>query len=151
MKRWLLHPWLTTRSQIALGLVFVIAALGKIQDPPAFAKAIWNYQLAPIWSIHPAALVLPWLELFCGIALCLGLWVRTTTLWILGLLTVFTLALSINLARHRPVDCGCFSLAGPAKTEAERLVDLRWAILRDLGLMLLAGQILFAAREPKPE
>lgn len=151
MRRWLLHPWLTTRTKIALGLVFVIAALSKISDPPAFAKAMWNYQLAPLWSIHPAALVLPWLELLCGLALCLGLWVRAATLWIFGLLVVFALALSINLARHHPVDCGCFSLAGPVKTEAERLVDLRWAILRDLGLMLLAAQILFASQPLKPE
>jgi putative oxidoreductase len=151
MKRWLLHPWLTARAQIALGLVFVVAALGKIQDPPAFAKAIWNYQLAPLWSIHPAALMLPWLELFCGLALCLGFWVRSATLWILGLLVVFTLALSINLARHHPVDCGCFTPAGPAKSETERLVDLRWAILRDLGLMLLAGQILLVTRSSKSE
>jgi len=151
MKHWLRHPWLTTRTQITLGLIFVIAALSKISDPPAFAKAMWNYQLAPLWSIHPAALVLPWLELLCGLALCLGLWVRAATLWVLGLLVVFALALSINLARRHPVDCGCFSLAGPARTEAERLVDLRWAILRDLGLMLLAAQILLASRPSERE
>jgi len=150
MKR-LLHPWLTVRTQIALGLVFVVAALGKVADPPAFAKAIWNYQLFPAWSVHPVAIVLPWLEIFCGLALCLGLWVRAATSWLLALLLAFTVALSINLARHHPVDCGCFHLGGPAKTEAERLVDLRWAILRDLGLMLLAAQILLATRQPRQE
>jgi putative oxidoreductase len=151
MRRYLLHPWLTVRTQIALGLVFLIAALGKVADPPAFAKAIWNYQLLPPWSVHPLALVLPWLELLCGLALCLGLWTRAAASWILALLLTFTVALSINLARHHPVDCGCFHLNGPAKTEAERLVDLRWSILRDLGLILLATQILVATRQPRPE
>ena len=149
MRRYLLDPWLTVRTQIALGLVFVIAAFGKLLDPPAFAKAIWNYQLLPPWSVHPLALVMPWLELLCGLALCLGLWVRAATSWLLALLVVFTVALSINLARHHPVDCGCFHLGGPVKTDAQRLVDLKWAILRDLGLMLLAGQILLATGKPR--
>ena len=35
--RWLEHPWLTTRVQIALGVIFIAAALPKIVDPPSFA------------------------------------------------------------------------------------------------------------------
>ncbi len=149
MKRWLLHPWLTTRTSFALGLVFVLAAVSKIADPPEFAKAIWLYHLAPAWSIHPAALVLPWLELACGLALCLGVWTRAAAGWISLLLLAFTLALSINLARRNPVDCGCFGNATVARTEEERLVDMKWAILRDLGMLLLAAQILMASSRTK--
>lgn len=148
MRRWLLHPWLTVRAQIALGLVFVIAALAKIADPPGFAKAVWMYQLAPAWSLHPAALVLPWLELLCGLALCLGLWTRAAAGWIAALLLGFIVALSINLARQHPVDCGCFGTETATRTEAERLTDMQWTILRDLGLLLLAGQVLAATRRP---
>ncbi len=144
MRKWLFHPWLTVRAQFALGLVFVIASLPKIMDPPGFAKSVWMYQLVPALFIHPAALVLPWLELLCGLALCLGLWVRAAAGWIAILLLVFTTALSINLARHHPVDCGCFTTDTVVKTDAERLSDLRWAILRDLGFLLLAAQILAA-------
>jgi putative oxidoreductase len=145
MRRWLLHPWLTVRAQIGLGLVFIIAALSKIADPPGFAKSLWLYQLAPSWSLHPAALVLPWLELLCGLALCLGLWTRAAACWIAALLVAFTLALSINLARHHPVDCGCFRAEIVTKTEEERLRDMKWAILRDLGLLLLAAQVIASA------
>ena len=145
MRRWLLHPWLTVRAQIALGLVFVIAALAKIADPPGFAKFIWMYQLAPAWSLHPTALVLPWLELLCGLALCLGLWTRAAASWIAALLLAFIVALAINLARHHPVDCGCFGTTTVTKTEAERLEDMQWTILRDLGMLLLAAQVLVAS------
>ena len=85
MIRRLLHPWLTVRAQIALGAVFVAAALPKLIDPPGFAEAIWNYQLAPAWLIHPAALALPWLEVLCGLALCLGVWVRAAAAWLAAL------------------------------------------------------------------
>jgi len=143
------HPWLTVRTQFVLGAVFIAAALPKLIDPPGFVRAMWNYQLFPGWSLQPAALVLPWLELLCGLALCLGLWTRAAAAWLGALLLVFTAALSINLARHHPVDCGCFGTHVQARTETERLQDLRWAILRDLGLLLLAAQVLAAGAQTR--
>jgi uncharacterized membrane protein YphA (DoxX/SURF4 family) len=145
LSAWILHPWLTVRAQIGLGAVFVAAALPKLLDPPGFAKAIWNYQLAPAWLIHPAALALPWLELLCGLALILGLWARAATAWLAALLLVFITALSFNLARNHPVDCGCFTTGASARSAQERVGDMRWAILRDLGLLALAAQILAGA------
>ena len=145
MMRRLLHPWLTVRAQIALGAVFVAAALPKLVDPPGFAQSIWNYQLAPAWLIHPAALTLPWLELLCGLALCLGVWARAAAGWIGALLLVFVTALTINLVRNHPVDCGCFRTGATASTARERVADMRWAIARDLGMLALAAQILAGA------
>jgi uncharacterized membrane protein YphA (DoxX/SURF4 family) len=147
----LLHPWLTVRAQIALGAVFVAAAWPKLADPPGFAEAIWNYRLAPSWLVHPAALVLPWLELLCGVALILGLWVRAAAAWAGTLLLVFVAALSIDLARGHPVDCGCFQTQAAPRAAPERLADMRWDIARDLGLLLLAAQILAAAARRRQE
>ncbi len=145
---WLRHPRATLAARLILGLVFIVAAVPKIADPPGFAKAIWAYELFPAWSLNPMALTLPWLELFCGLALCLGFWLRAATLWIGALLLSFCLALGINLVRRHPVDCGCFGSAVP-KTEAERLADMRWSFLRDLGLLLLAAQVLVATGGPR--
>ncbi|HEY3270503.1 MAG TPA: MauE/DoxX family redox-associated membrane protein [Geothrix sp.] len=142
--QWLLHPKLTMAVRIALGLVFIAAALPKIGDPPGFAKAIWAYQLVPGPALNPMALVLPWLELFCGLALCLGIWIRAAAAWVAMMLLAFGFALSINLARHHPVDCGCFGGAAQ-KTMAEQFADMRWSLLRDAGLLLLAGQVLLAS------
>lgn len=144
MRAWLTHPWLTLRCQMALGALFIAAALPKLADPPTFAKTMWAYGLFPAWTIHPVALSLPWLELLTGAALCLGIKVRAAALWLGTLLVAFILALSINLARRHPVDCGCFG-SSRAKSEHERLVDMRWAILRDLGMLALAVQIWVAS------
>jgi len=148
MRRLLLHPKLTLAVRTVLGLTFIAAALTKIVDPPDFAKVIWAYSLFPPWSLHPLALILPWLELFCGLALCVGLWIRAAALWIAALLLSFSLALAINLARHHPVDCGCFG-ATPHRTEAERITDMHWSLLRDAGLLLLALQVLLASAPRK--
>ena len=151
MRRWLLHPWLTVRAACLLGAVFGVAALPKLADPPAFAKAMHAYGLFPAWSIHPAALVLPWLELLAGAALCLGFRVRAAALWTATLLLAFVAALSLNLARRHPVDCGCFDPHLSTRSADERLADMRWTILRDLGLLLLAAQVLAASREGRPD
>lgn len=145
MRRLLQHPWLRLGARIILGLVFISAALPKIADPPGFAKAIWAYELFPAWSLNPLALCLPWLELFCGLALLMGWWRRAAGLWVAGLLLCFVMALSINVSRRHPVDCGCFGGSAP-KTEAERLADMRWTIARDLGLLLLAAHLLWATK-----
>ncbi len=149
MSRWLLHPRLTLLVRLILGVTFVLAALPKIGDPPSLAKAIWAYQLVPALALNPMALVLPWLELLCGLALLAGVWVRAAALWVGALLLAFSLALAVNLAQHRPIDCGCFGTAGP-RTEAERLADMRRDLLRDLGLLLLVAQVLAATAPRKP-
>jgi uncharacterized membrane protein YphA (DoxX/SURF4 family) len=125
-----------------LGLVFLGAALPKLADPPGFAKAIWAYELFPAWSLNPLALVLPWLELACGLALCLDVWLRAAALWVGALLLSFSLALTLNLARRHPVDCGCFGASAP-KNQSQRMADMRWTLMRDLGLLLLVAHLLW--------
>jgi putative oxidoreductase len=44
------------------------------------------------------------------------------------------------------VDCGCFGTSKVQKTDAERLRDMKIAIARDVGLLILAAQILLATR-----
>ena len=145
----LLHPRITLAARFILGALFIAAALPKLADPPGFMRALWNYLLFPGWALGPMALVVPWLELLCGLALIAGLWPRAAAGWLGLMLLAFVAALSINLARRHPVDCGCFgSHPGPPRSEPERLAALRWDILRDLGLLLLAAQILAATRKP---
>lgn len=153
MSRGLASEWLTVRVQFVLAAFFVVAGLAKIADPPGFAHEIHNYGLVPGVAVNAMALVLPWLELIVGVGLFLGI-ARRSAARILGiLLIVFIVALSINLARGKPVDCGCFGTSPGAaqKTDAQRLKDMKLVILRDVGLLLLAGQILYATRrEERP-
>ena len=146
MKDKLLSPWMTVRVQFVLAAFFVVAAVAKIADPPGFAHEIYNYRLLPAAAVNALALVLPWLELLTGAALFFGLWRREAAGMLGVLLLVFIGALSINLARKHPVDCGCFGTSKVERTEAERLSDMKLAILRDVGLLALVAQILAAAR-----
>jgi len=143
-RSWLSHPWLTTRVQIALGLFFVAAALPKLADPPSFAHMIYNYRIAPGPLVNLSALVLPWLELLCGVALLLGIWSRTAALVVGGLLVVFTAAVSLNLIRGHAVECGCFDVRDAGKSVEERFADMRMLVVRDAGMLLMVAQIVWA-------
>src|SRR3954462_10571340 len=112
----LTHPWLTVRVQIALGAIFIAAALPKIADPPSFAHMIFNYRLVPGSLVNLSALILPWGELLCGLALVLGIWTRPSRTLVALLLIVFIVAIGINLFRGNAIDCGCFNVADAGKT-----------------------------------
>ena len=151
MKRFFTSPWLTIRVQLALGAIFVIAAIPKIADPPSFAHMIYNYRLVPGSLINLSALVMPWVELLAGLALILGVWkaaARTVT----GiLLAVFIIAISINLARDNAIDCGCFNVADRGKTHEQRIFDMKVDVFRDLGMLLMVGQLWWAAKSEEDE
>jgi uncharacterized membrane protein YphA (DoxX/SURF4 family) len=147
----LTHPWLTVRTQIALGLFFVVAALPKVADPPSFAHMIYNYRLLPGPLVNLAALAMPWAELLTGIALICGIWRRTAACLVGTLLFVFIVAISINLLRGNAIDCGCFDVADAGKSVAERLHDMRMVIVRDVGMLLLVVQGLVGARRTEED
>jgi uncharacterized membrane protein YphA (DoxX/SURF4 family) len=143
----LLSPWLTVRVQIALGAIFVVAALPKIVDPPSFAHMIYNYRLVPGFAINFLALVMPWVELLTGIALILGVWRRSAAALIGAMLLVFILAIGINLARDNAIDCGCFEVNPIEKTHDQLIADMWIVLLRDVGMMFMVGQIWMAGRK----
>jgi len=147
----LTHPWLTVRVQIALGAIFVAAALPKIADPPSFAHMIYNYRILPGALINLSALVMPWVELLAGLCLILGVWTRSAR-WIVGLmLVVFMIAISINLFRGNAIDCGCFDTSAANKTYDERIRDMWIVILRDAGMLIMIAQLWFAERSQRTE
>jgi hypothetical protein len=132
------------RVQIALGAVFVASAIPKLVDPPAFAHMIYNYRLLPGTLVNALALVMPWIELLVGVLLVLGAWRREAALVAALLLVVFLGAIGWNLLRGHAIDCGCFDVRSAGKTPEQLLADMKWVMLRDVGLLLLAGQVLLA-------
>jgi len=142
----LTHPWLTIRVQIALGIFFVAAALPKIVDPPSFAHMVYNYRIVPGALINAMALIMPWIELLSGLALILGIWKDAARTIIAALLVVFITAITINLMRNNVIDCGCFDVSAANKTHDERLADMHWVVIRDLGMLLMCAQGWWASR-----
>jgi len=139
--------WPSRIIRVGLGLVFVYSSWSKLADPPGFAQMIWNYRILPAYLVNPAALVLPWMELLAGLALVSGILHKGAALAAALMLALFIAALATDLARGIAVDCGCFSVVAQAKSATELFAGMQLDILRDAGLLLLAGQVLFSRME----
>jgi uncharacterized membrane protein YphA (DoxX/SURF4 family) len=146
LKQWLTSPWLTIRVQIALGLIFVVAALSKLTDPPSFAHMIYNYRILPGGLINISALIMPWVEILAGLALILGVWTRAARTIIGLMLMMFIIAISWNLLRGNAIDCGCFDVSAAGKTYEARIRDMWIVVLRDLGMLLMVAQLWWSER-----
>ena len=109
INRVLTNPSIEMWARWILGIVFVYASIHKIVYPADFAKIIYGYGLFPAMVINAMAIILPYVELFSGVCLLVGIWPRSAAILINGLLLVFILAISINLIRGHHFDCGCFS------------------------------------------
>ncbi|NQV30006.1 MAG: DoxX family membrane protein [Candidatus Marinimicrobia bacterium] len=115
--------------RIGLGLLFVYASLDKIWHPGLFAKAISNYRLLPLPLLQLSAIILPWLELTCGVALILNRYHRAANLVIGSLLLIFILAILSAMARGLDFNCGCFGVS------SEETNIGFWKVAQNMGLL----------------
>ncbi len=119
--------------RIGLGLLFIYASLDKIWNPGLFAKSISNYRILPLPLLHISAIILPWLEFLCGLALILNKYPRAANAWIAGLLLVFIMAVISAMSRGLDFNCGCFNVN-------EATANLGFGkIAENIGLLLCAG------------
>ncbi len=106
--------------RISLGVYFVNAGIMKALDPVMFLKAVRLYDMlpeSPAIFINATAVVLPWLEILCGVALVLGLMRRGAGTIIALMLAVFSPAIFLRalvVMREEAIsffdvefDCGC--------------------------------------------
>jgi putative oxidoreductase len=95
-------------GRVVLAGVFIYAGALKVLDPQEFLLDVRSFQmLGDPWAAC-LALGLPWLEIFCGLALLLGGWTRGACLVLGGLLLAFAAAFIQAWARGLDVTCGCF-------------------------------------------
>lgn len=107
-------------ARLVLGGLFIYMALPKIGNPSDFLKLIRLYHMvpeSPPYFLNGITIVLPWLEMICGLGLILGVLVRGASGSMAIMLAVFTpviflRALAIRATEGIPFfqtafDCGC--------------------------------------------
>jgi putative oxidoreductase len=118
--------------------VFIYAGVIKISDPVQFANDIDNYKILP-WMIGVGlAFYLPWLEVFCGLALLFRFLYRGALSILAALIAIFIVAAVAAKARGLDITCGCFGHASQHwNFPAHMTVDL--ALLASVLLLVWAG------------
>ena len=122
--------------RFVVGVVFIWSGIIKVIAPLLFAQDVANYQIFPQGLAFLIALILPWIEILCGLLLVLGIWSRTASLLISGLLVAFLILLSTTIIRGIDVACGCFGALS-------HTVDYK-LILLDSVLLFLTLNIFFS-------
>jgi len=109
-------------ARLVLGGVFIKMGAHKLGDPFEFLKLVRQYHMlpeSPAILLNSTAIVLPWLEIICGVALILGLRLRGAAACVVAMLCVFTPAILLRALALRAqtgesfftiaFDCGCGS------------------------------------------
>jgi putative oxidoreductase len=125
---------------ILIGALFIYAGAVKIIDPVEFARDIDNYKMLPWPADVWLALYLPWLEIFCGLALITRVLYRGSVFIVTGLMTLFIVASIAAKARGLDVSCGCFG-------HASKYLNFSWHLALDF---LLLGGLLLLWKRPVP-
>jgi uncharacterized membrane protein YphA (DoxX/SURF4 family) len=145
-----LAPILLIVGRLALAAIFLFAAYAKLKPQAAmpwsgasirtslsmFAMQVDSYQLLPPQLVSPAAHFLPLFELFLGLWLLSGIWLRYSSLVTTLLLGAFFAMMVRTYRMGLEINCGCF---GPG----ERLGPK--TLLRDGSLLALALAVTIGA------
>jgi hypothetical protein len=96
---------------LIIGSVFIYAGAIKALDPIQFGFDIDNYKSLPWFVSVRLAFFLPWLEIFCGLALIFRFLYRGGLSILSMLILVFIGATVAANARGLDITCGCFGRA----------------------------------------
>ncbi len=117
--------------RVIIGGLFIYASLDKILHPLDFAKAVDNYRMLPPVMVNILAILIPWVEIICGIALIIGFFSDGAVLSITILLLIFIIAMVQATIRGIDTGCGCFKVTGETS-------KVGWARIGEDILILLA-------------
>jgi hypothetical protein len=93
---------------IVLGSVFLISSVPKLRHPKGFVFTVLNYHILPPFLSTIYAMLVPPLEFLIGLGFFLGTALRVAGVLMALLLMSYIVAISINLARGRSLECNCF-------------------------------------------
>jgi uncharacterized membrane protein YphA (DoxX/SURF4 family) len=130
-------PWLAVVARLVVGGVWLVAGFAKVGDPEASVRAVRAYQLVPDPLERTVGYGLPLFEICLGVLLVVGLAQRLAAIASAVLMAGFIVGIAAAWARGLQIECGCFGGGGAA--EGDVTSAYKWDILRDVGLLVLAG------------
>ena len=127
---------------LIIAAVFIYAGVLKVLDPVQFAHDIDHYKILP-WTIGVGlAFYLPWLEIFCGLALIARVLYRGGVFILAVLMMFFVVITIVAKARGLDISCGCFG-------HASKYLSFAWHLALDF--VLLAAILALGRHEALPE
>jgi hypothetical protein len=123
-----MDPAIQVALRLSLALLLLGAFRHKARDLGGFRAAVADYRILPVWAVTAGTALLLAGELSVGIALLVPGLGGVAAPAAAALLTLYSVAIGVNLVRgRRDIDCGC-SGPGARRTLGEGLL-VRNAVL----------------------
>lgn len=128
---------LYTIINLIIAAVFLVAGIQKLIDPDNFVVLIDSYGL--LWEpfLLPVAIMLPVIEIVCGVGMVFRK--KWAVLGIAALTLMFIAILTYGIWIGLDVDCGCFGVGDP---EYKAYSGLQSALIKDLVLLMGVGYLI---------
>jgi hypothetical protein len=128
---------------LIVGGIFIYAGVIKALDPVRFGLDIDNYKTLPWFVSVRLAFYLPWLEIFCGLALIFRFLYRGGLSILTALITVFIGATTAARLRGLDITCGCFGHASEHWSFPQHMAV-------DLSIFIALAALWFANERQRP-
>ena len=127
-------------SRLVLSAIFIYAGIGKIGRPSEFADAVLAFRILPVETVNVFAIILPWVELLCGLSILFGVGAASAGLLLAIMNVAFIAAAVTAIVRGLHITCHCFAFA-----YADDKVG--WSLVaRDLLLLILCLPVILGPR-----
>ena len=119
------NQYVVLTFRLIVAAFFLTSACGKLVDVERYSvDAVYNFGILPMVLARPFGLVVPFIELSCGLGLLFGVLTRLAAL-VIGLMSLsFFIAKSVVLAQGRSIDCGCFGAVIDTLASVTIFVDI---------------------------
>ena len=137
-KRVVTSEYLSLVLRIFIGIISIKASIWKIVTPKIWLENLAAYEIIPFELVNFFAVVIPSVELICGIFLIIGLRTRAAAAFYGLFILLITMGITVNLLRKRQINCGCFSPTGEP-------ISL-WKVFKNIFEVIILAQIFFFDR-----
>lgn len=125
--------------QLAIGIVFLLSSVGKLQNFRGFSHAVLAYRVLPAFLTNGSSWLIVALESLVAAAHLTGYFLSIALPVGLGLMASFAFAVSLNLKRGQALPCYCFG-------GSEAFISI--TTLFRLGLIALGDTLLLISYQP---
>jgi putative oxidoreductase len=129
-----------------MGALLLASTIPKLRHPKGFVLAVLEYRVLPPLVSRFYARLVPPLELLLALLFLTGTAVRSAAVVTSLLLLTFVVAISVNVARGRDLDCHCFGTAA--------MQPIGWRLLLQDSVLLCVAAVVAASTtaflEPEP-
>ena len=124
--------------RLILAAIFLTSAYGKLADIERYSvDPVYAFGILPMALARPFGLVMPFVELLCGLGLLLGVLTRLSALGAALMSLAFFVAKGVVLAQGLSIECGCFGAV------VDTLASV--TIFMDIPMMLMGLATLFSS------